>query len=201
MMCQEIKEQEIISYAEFKNGVITDINHYIEFYECCFEKIAWKGKSQVKSFQNVIFKQCDFSNVNMYGANFISTIFENCNLIGADMSCGTFINTTINHSLASYSNFNGSSFKHCMFLENDLLEASFSDCKLEQVKWSNNRLIKADFNHTKLVKMDFRNNQIDGISVGIDDLKGLIITTNQAIGFISLLGIKIKEEQNESDTD
>lgn len=191
----EIKDLECVSYCILKEETVTDFSHYVEFQNCTFEKVIFDGNFEGIRFQNVNFKECCFSNSNFYGSSFIKTDFESCNLIGTDMSGSTCIDVTIFSSKSNYSNFNDSTLKQVKLIENDFSEASFSRVKLEQVILENNRFIKADFHNTSLKHLDFRSNEVEGIVVNLADLKGMIVTTNQAICFFPLLGLVIKEER------
>ena len=53
-------------------------------------------------------------------------------------------------------------------------------------------LKKANFNGTKLSGIDFTTNNIEGIEIGIDDIRGAIFDVSQAIDLTKLMGIIIK---------
>ena len=190
----ELKDLECVSCCNLKEETITSFDHYIEFQNCTFEKIIFDGNFEGIRFQNVKFKECCFSNSNFYGSSFINVIFESCDLIGIDMSGSTCIDVSILSSKSNYSNFNDSIMKHVKLMESDFSEASLSRVKLEQVILKNNRFIKADFHNTSLKSIDFRTNEMEGIFVNLADLKGAIVTPNQAVCFFPLLGLTIKEE-------
>lgn len=192
--CNDVINQEYIENRFFKDDILKELPQYIEFHNCVFEKVTFEQIQTEKIFQNVVFKECNFSNVKMYSSSFVSVTFDHCNMIGADFSCSTFLNTKIYHCLAHYSNFNQVIWKACELVENDFLESDFSSCKLERTTFQLCRLIKTNFHNTSLRKIDFRNNEIVGIMVGLKELDGLIVTSNQATIFFPLLGLTIKEE-------
>ena len=49
--------------------------------------------------------------------------------------------------------------------------------------------------------MDFRSNEIGGIVIQLENIKGMIITSNQALELVSLLEVVVREEQDEDYTD
>lgn len=191
----DIEDLECVQFCHFKEETITEFGHYMEFQNCQFEKIIFEGNFEGTVFRNVTFKECRFSNAQFYGSSFIKTSFLNCNLIGTNFSNSTFVDTEIVSAKANYSNFNSAIFKHTKLEENDFSEAGFSNVELEQTQFQNNRLIRADFHNTSLKKIDFRTNEIEGMIVNLEDLSGVIMTTNQAISFFPLLGIVVKEER------
>ena len=54
-------------------------------------------------------------------------------------------------------------------------------------------MIRADFRETKLNQVDFSTCDISEIMVNIEDLRGLIVTSYQAITLSTILGLKIKD--------
>ena len=78
----------------------------------------------------------------------------------------------------------------------------FVDCKLDDssfnnLKWSNLEFDKCsmkstEFFHTKLKNIDFSSCDIKDLRVLVDSLKGAIISYDQALELVLLLGIKIK---------
>ena len=54
---------------------------------------------------------------------------------------------------------------------------------------------KTEFLHTKLKKIDFSNCNIQDIGVIANDVCGMIVSPEQALMLVSLLGIVIKDEQ------
>jgi uncharacterized protein YjbI with pentapeptide repeats len=73
-----------------------------------------------------------------------------------------------------------------------------SDASFNEVKWTNLEFIKSnlercEFQKTKLKNLDVTGCVITNIGVDINNLKGLIVDTNQALILSTILGITIKD--------
>jgi uncharacterized protein YjbI with pentapeptide repeats len=66
-------------------------------------------------------------------------------------------------------------------------------CSFEDVRVKRCRFINADFNDTKLKDMDFSDSDISGISLNVQNLKGAVMNSSQALACTRLLGITIKD--------
>ena len=64
---------------------------------------------------------------------------------------------------------------------------------MNKVNFNNCKLIKTDFFETKLDKVDFRTCDISEMRVKLEDLRGLIVTSYQAVYLSTLLGLKIED--------
>ena len=93
-----------------------------------------------------------------------------------------------------YSNFSESNLNEVNFYDCDMSESNFIGMKkINKVNFDNCKLIKADFLETKLDKIDFRTCDITGIKVKLEYLKGLIVTSYQAVSLSTILGLIIKD--------
>ena len=63
---------------------------------------------------------------------------------------------------------------------------------LENVIFKNSDFEKTEFLNTKLKGIDFSSCNINDISIGPNDIKGTIVSQEQALVLISLFGIIIK---------
>ena len=67
-------------------------------------------------------------------------------------------------------------------------------CKQSGLQFENTVLNGAELLQTSLKGVDFRTAQIDGIAVEMSNLKGAIMTMEQAAACAQLLGIIVKDE-------
>jgi uncharacterized protein YjbI with pentapeptide repeats len=77
-----------------------------------------------------------------------------------------------------------------------LRKADFRSCQFKDVYFSNCDLTEAEFYEAKLENVDFSGSCLNNVKAGVNDLKGAIIDTNQAVEMAkhlaALLGIKVK---------
>ena len=73
-----------------------------------------------------------------------------------------------------------------------LEEADLSEGKLKSVEFSDCDLRKIQLLHTPLDGIDLRSCKIGGLKLNINDLKGAIVTAQQAIDLVSFLGVMVR---------
>ncbi len=91
-----------------------------------------------------------------------------------------------------YANFSNSNLKKTKIEGTNLSNSNMSETKLKNIILNENNLRQAQLFKTNLNKIDFRTCDIEGITVDIGDLKGMIVNEFQAINLAKLLGIVIK---------
>lgn len=69
----------------------------------------------------------------------------------------------------------------------------FLECTLKQTRFESCDLNRAKFSHTSLNTIDLSSSEFDAIAVSIDDIKGAIVNESQALGFLEMLQLKIKD--------
>jgi uncharacterized protein YjbI with pentapeptide repeats len=103
-------------------------------------------------------------------------------------------NVSFKECSLKYSNFSDSSLNKITFCDCDMSESNFISLKkINKVNFDNCKLINADFFETKLDKIDFRTCDISGIRVKLENLRGLIVTSYQAVNLSTILGLKIED--------
>ena len=153
-----------------------------------FEKIIFKGTDNDYIqciFKNVDFSKCDLSNI----------YFEECKFINCDFSNSVYSKYISKSNEYRNSKFIGTNMMGA-HLENvcDMSESSFIRLeKINKIAFNDCKMIRADFRETKLNQVDFSTCDISEIMVNIEDLRGLIVTSYQAISLSTILGLKIKD--------
>lgn len=193
------------------------IEHFVteeEFdgYEIYSVSGANQSLSTFRMYFSVI-KQCDFSNTHFHGADLMDVRFENC-----DFSNATFQLSSIHRAQFINCKFVGTKFAqgklgHVQFDQCMLTMASFEGCKLEKVLVSHSTLQQLDmydvkmkellfdmcdlsgavFEQTKLNTVDVSRSYFEQLTVDPADLKGCIVSREQAAYFAGLLGIIVAE--------
>ena len=175
---------------------------YIYFTK--MEDLLMKYKNEI--FENIIFektendyKQCKFINCDFSNSIYSKYIskgneYINTKFIGANMMESHLENVTFKECILRYSNFSECALNKVDFFDCDMSESNFINLKaINKLTFDNCKLIRADFRETKLDKLDFRTCDISGIMVKIEDLRGLIVNSYQAITLSAILGLKIKD--------
>lgn len=145
------------------------------------------------TFEDVIFEQCDLSNVTFINCNFYRVIFKNCKMLGTSfIDCG-FYNVKILESNCKLLNLSSNIFKCVLISSTNLTESNISNNKFNLLELSYVNLCNSEIVNTKLSGIDLSTCNIEGIFININDLKDTIIRVDQAMDLINILGVKIKE--------
>ena len=118
--------------------------------------------------------------------------FSNCRLVGSNLTCSSLNNTTVCDCNCRYSNMSSCSAKSTLFDSCDMTNSYMADMQLKSVAWDKCRLVEAEFLHTSLNGIDMRTNDISGMLLTGPELKGAIVTAQQACELSRLLGVIIK---------
>lgn len=176
----------------FENEECDEALDYREFYECKFEKVTFLNHIRRAMFTDVIFENCDFSNIDMRECVFHRVIMNKCRLTGTDLTQGTFDSFLLKNSHAQYANFSSSKMKDSSFIQNVLKDSGFTMCKVNNLELDDCDFSRAEFYDTKLDGLDFSTSDITDITLDINRMKGIILNEEQALACAKLLGIKIK---------
>lgn len=163
-----------IDSCKFKNVVFTN---------CSFENL---------DLIDTRFESCDLSNVNLSNSGIHRVEFVNCKLVGTRFDESNIKDVLIKDSIGRYSNFSFSKVNGMNILNSDFEEATFQEVKHKKLSVEESSFINAYCNKTSFEKVDLTSCDIDGINVDIEDVRGAIVTTMQALHLTKLLNLQIK---------
>ena len=192
-----LEKFEDIANLYFENITFCDINitFYFEniyFLKCKFFNIDFSrcNYNNIK-FQNCIFENCTFENTI-----FNQVLIDNCNLKNNNFEGASFNNFIVSNSVIKYNNFILSKFNYAKIIFSNmdysfLSEVTFKNFLTYDTSWA-----KVEFFKTKLDKIDVSKCNIEGIIISnnFEELKGMIVSYDQAVSLSKLLGIVLKED-------
>lgn len=167
----------------------------LELRGCVVSRCVWQEVSCHKTaFVDVVFEKCDFSGCDFRGAVFSRVRFAGCKLVGCDFQETVFRDVGFEDCRARYVNVAAAKAQRLLFSGCELQQAAF-----EQVKWQaafdRCDLTGASFHFAPLKGMRLTTSRLEGISVGLEDLKGAVVNTFQAAALSRLLGLVISDEE------
>ena len=77
------------------------------------------------------------------------------------------------------------------FINNQMKNNSFNECQYKKVSYEECQLAESEFINTSLATLDFSSCDIQQIIVPVENLRGLTVSSEQAVALASLLGLKI----------
>lgn len=170
-----------------------DLLNNTEINCCKFERIIFKETSLLKiNIDDVIFINCDLSNIKFIELRAYRIKFVNCKLVGTNFINSTINNISIIDSKCDYINISGSNIKNIEVINSNFIEASLIDTKLKNTDFKEVNFKNIEVINTPLKDIDLSNSIIEGIRIDLKSLKGSIINIYQSMDLINLLGVKVK---------
>ncbi len=148
------------------------------------------------SLLDVRLEDCDLANADLYKASLQRVELVASRIVGLKAGGAEFYDVLFKDCKGSFSFFRSAIFKSVRFEDCDLTEADFGEADLSGVLFSRCNLTRCDMSGAKLVGTDFRGSNLDGLKVGLDELRGAIVDPSQALDFIELLGLFVRSVED-----
>lgn len=173
------------SYLTGKNIIIR---------QSVLEKITLH-KTRLDNFEasNVIFRNCDFSNIEWLKASFHQVIFDQCKLTGANFSESYLRDCQFQDCLCDFASFSQANLKVVTFSRCRLTDSEFYSLNWQHIALLDNDLTGSNWSHTRLNKLDFSTNKFYRITFDHQNLRGLIVNSQQALVIAASLGLVIED--------
>lgn len=189
------EEEETVAhlhFARFTEEYIT--RPYRTIKNCTFTGMHF-SECQLKSAQlsDVRFENCDLSNISFAESSLYRVEFISCKLVGTNLSETTLNHVRLTDCSGMYINLSMSKMNQVSFHNCDFRNGSLNDSRFTAVEFPGSILLEADFSHTSLRGIDLRTSRINGIILGINDLRGAIVSSLQAMDLLPLLGVVIED--------
>ena len=186
--------ESYVSDSIFENVCIEESLDNITIDGCKFSKCQFKDCSfSFCECMDIIFDHCEFENVHFNQCSLSRVHFISCRISGMELSQSLVQDTLFQLCKGHYSDFGGSTFKDCMFDTNDLTGSGFIQCNFKHVSFDKCVLNSTEWFNTELKKLDFSSCEIENMAVSSDKLTGVVVNSSQALEFVKLLGIVVKD--------
>lgn len=186
---------ETIQLKHFINEILCQCHYsHHEIKNCCFETITCEDcKEEDSYFLDVIFKNCDLSNMQFYGCLFRRVQFINCKLMGTDFSESVFDNVVMKDCSCRFANFAFMKNKETVYQACDFKQASIIETNLKKTSFIECSFNQCELQHASLHQIDLSSCDLNNIITTPEDIRGAIIYSYQASSLIHLLRVQIKE--------
>jgi uncharacterized protein YjbI with pentapeptide repeats len=191
---------DIHSNDFFEMGMIQDCvvknqkANKVIFDKIIFKNTTFTGTSLTGvELTDVIFEKCDLSNVDFSNAIIHRTEFKECKMIGINLTGVTLRNVLFDSCLADYATFRFSNTKQVIIQDSFLCKTDFCYSKLQKIELYRSNIDQAQLSGIKLDGIDLSTCEFNGLGVEVEDLKGCIISREQAYIFANLFGLIVNE--------
>lgn len=152
-------------------------------------------KTTLERFEcsDVIFENCDLSNLDCFGGSFHRVIFKQCKLIGSNFAESFFRDCQFEESVIKMASFSSTNLKSVRFTQCNLEDTDFYGVKWKNLFLEQNDLTGTNWHKTSMKDLNFSSNQFTKIGLSLDLLEGLIVNQEQALAILSGLGLVVEE--------
>lgn len=140
---------------------------------------------------------CDMANANWRECEFTRVELLGCRMLGFLAGEGRFQDVLFKECKGKFALFRGAHLKWVRFEKCDLTEADFHGADLSGVVFAGCDLTGCDMKEAKLSGVDLRGSIVDEMRIGLEELQGATVDTVQAATFMRLLGVTVKEADEE----
>lgn len=192
---ENLEDEDRLNCFEVSEETVEDIrSEKVEFRQGVFRNVVFKEVSfKGADLEDVEFEGCDFSNTNWRGVSVSRTVFKNCKLVGADFSESWMRDVCFRRCKGRYGNFRFSSWNRVSVSDSDFAQGDFASMELEAVEFIDTEFAGCQFSKTKLADVDLSTCGIEGVGIGMEDLRGGVFSPEQAVLLSGLMGIVVKD--------
>jgi uncharacterized protein YjbI with pentapeptide repeats len=141
--------------------------------------------------QNILFENCDFSNLECMAASFHQVHFKNCKLTGTNFAESYLRDCTFESCVANFASFSNTNLKTVRFVDCQLKDTEFYEVQWKDLQLQENQFTNSNWFRTKLNQLDLRTNSFEKITLSQELLRGLIVDQEQALIIAAGLGLVI----------
>lgn len=194
----EIKYNELVKLEILKDSIFNNENikldKNVEIKRCKFDGIIFDEVNiKFGTLEDVEFINCDLSNLNFIDTHIFRARFKNCKLFGTNFIDTTLDNVVIEDCMCSMINFTGVKIHNSKISDSNFKTSNINSCELKNIVIDRVNFSNSDFINTSLKDIDLSNSNIEEINIDLNCIKGTIISFEQTMDLIGLLGVKIKE--------
>lgn len=189
---------EVTNRSAYEMGRIETLMGPVQAEHVRFDEIHVKDvifeESQLpfSSWTDVLFEKCDLSHVNFSGSQFNRVAFQDCKLAGTNFDESVMRNVQWGGCQAPYSLFNLTELQDVRFDDCLLKGANFFEAAVNHFQLGTSTIEDVQFTGTSLNGVDLSQCSFTHIHASEQDLRGAVISPEQAIPFIELFGLKVK---------
>lgn len=170
----------------------------VVFEEARFKRVSFAATRLSRGrFVDADIEGSDFSGAAWDSARLTRVAFSNSRLIGIQLLGAELNDVRFQACNLTGGLLQGIDARHLAFDQCVLRGTSFQSSKLKGVSFRDSDLSGADFQGAQLSSVDFRGANLNQVVAGAADLQGAIIDPSQAAQVVSLLGVVVRELDDE----
>ncbi|MGM0123274.1 hypothetical protein IGI37_000640 [Enterococcus sp. AZ194] len=162
--------------------------------EAHFKRLTMQ-RTRLERFEcsNIVFENCDLSNLEWIGGSFQQCLFKQCKLTGTNFAESFLRDCQFEDCMATFSSFSDTKLKAVTFTNCHLTDSEFVEVNWQHFTLEKNQLTGSSWFHTKLSGLNLSANTFDSISLSQELMRGLIVNQEQAIVIAMGLGLVVED--------
>ena len=195
LFCELLVNDDEVDCRSFSREVVDGVDLLeVNVSSCVFDHVSFPCcRFREARLTDVLFENCDLSNVDLSGSVLFRVEFRACKLMGTNLSDGVLNNVLFRHCNARYMNLSMGRLKQVLFAHGDMQGSALESCRLEAVAFDTCSLVEAEFSRTSLKGIDLTSSRLEGLRLGVGDLRGMIVSPVQALDLTRYLGLVVKD--------
>lgn len=150
------------------------------------------GRFGTAIWKDVRLVGCDLANVRAHRVALVRVELIDCRLAGFVATALEWQDVLIRNGDMRYAQLSGGKFRNAEFEACNWQEADLQNSDLAGCVFRSCTFARADLRGSKLQNTDFRSSEVEGMLVGIQNLRGAIVDPAQAMIFARVLGLEIR---------
>ncbi|MBT3315359.1 MAG: pentapeptide repeat-containing protein [Anaerolineae bacterium] len=199
---EKILLSTLTDYDEYAEGKIASTDLYDAFAknviieESLLQRVSLTGAKLPKlRLRDVRLEGCDISVAFLENCRMRRVEFISCRLLGVQMLSAEMDDVLFKECNLEGAVFASTKAKHLHFQKCILSNATFEGADLENVTFDRCDLSQSDFRNVKFQDADLRGSILNGMQIDAKAVKGIVISSEQAIQMVSLLGVVVEDEE------
>lgn len=187
---------DYLEKVEISNQIWEDFyKEEFEFDGCSLKKVDLTSSKDTNfSFIDSKLEFCDCSNLSLSFKSVIRCHFLDCKFVGLDLSEELVKDVVFESCDFTLSNFSNIQFQNVIFKNCKFLDTRFFSCRFKEVEFLESMLDHIEVFRSPLTGVDLSTSTLVGGKFCVEDLKGAIVNSEQALVLAKLLGIVIADE-------
>lgn len=191
-----LNEAELIEHVSMKNmDFVPTTQNYFEVDGCLLERVNFLNISELRtSFMDSKLKLCNFSNSSFTSESFIRSEFIESKFVGFNLTEELVRDVIFDHCDFTLANFSDIRFQNVLFKNCLFSDTRFFSCQFKDVEFLDSTLENIEIFKSPLKGVDISSCTLIGGKFCVEDLKGAIVSSEQALALSRLLGMIIRDE-------
>lgn len=192
---EAIHDDAVFSRCIIEKNVFTGEARHVNMSQVVFHGARFVAALPATEMEDVLFDACDLSNVDLSDAILERVCFTNCRMTGIRLSGASLRDTAFNGCVLKYADFRFSRLRKTVFQQCDCSHGDFHEAELPHsgLHFIQTDLCQAQMSGVPLADLDLTTCDINGLGARPEDLRGAVLSPEQAVTVAKIVGVIIKQ--------